>query len=169
MAQTRDHVLFPGCNRYASCPYALFMHESSSESALRFMLIMSMAPQSHVLDGRLTSTSDWLDVIELEELAGPTAMPALADECALPAIALAHGASNQRPSRGRHRRERRLKGRCAAATDPTTRATTARWFRTGSGADKPFQARPRADIGSLRCERPMHIPHVRARRTASVQ
>src|SRR5262249_27939871 len=68
----------------------LARHEASPEHAIGLVLIVSATAQPDAVDRRLTPARDRVHVIKFEPHARPTAVPALADEDAPPAVALPH-------------------------------------------------------------------------------
>jgi hypothetical protein len=75
-----------------SSPLQFLVHEAISVGCLGFVLIVSATAQPQVLDGRCAAAGYGINVIELQELAGPAPMACVANERALGSIAFSDGA-----------------------------------------------------------------------------
>src|SRR5262245_56028224 len=72
--------------------FALGLHEPRAERPLGRVLVVPPAAEADVLDRRFAAAREFPDVIELDPRSRLTAMPGLAHERALAAVALPHGA-----------------------------------------------------------------------------
>jgi hypothetical protein len=73
---------------------AFLVHEIHAERALGDVLIVGAASESHVSNGWRATPSDWIHVIEFQEVTGCAAAPVIAHEGALSAVALPDGPAN---------------------------------------------------------------------------